>query len=187
MEKLLKKTEFGNPVLRGVATKLTLAEIQSPETQELIRDMYFTLENRKYGVGLAAPQVGEGIALCVIGVKATPTRPHLERIALTLINPEIVATYGYRKPMWEGCISGSDLYALVPRYKRLRLKWHDADAKLHEEDFDGFLAHVIQHEVDHLNGILYVDRIKDTKSIMTMREYKKQFMMKRQQPVPKIT
>jgi peptide deformylase len=101
---------------------------------------------------------------------------------LTLINPEITETYGYRKPMWEGCISGSDLYALVPRYKRLRLKWQDAEAETHEADFDGFMAHVIQHEVDHLNGVLYVDRIKDTKSIMTMREYKKQFLTKRTAP-----
>lgn len=146
--------------------------------------MYYTLEHRKYGVGLAAPQVGEGIALCIVGIKETPTRPDLEKVQLTLINPEIVMTYGYRKPMWEGCISGSELYAQVPRYKKLRLKWQDERAHKHEADFDGFMAHVIQHEVDHLNGILYVDRIKDTKSIMTMREYKKQMLRERKAKIP---
>lgn len=75
--------------------------------------------------------------------------------------------------MWEGCISGLELYAQVPRYKKLRLKWMDEQAKTHEQDFEGFIAHVIQHEVDHLKGVLYVDRIKDTKSIITIREYKK--------------
>ena len=179
MSSILKKTEFGNPVLRAIATRLTPQEITSPEIQTLIEDMYFTLGHRKYGVGLAAPQVGEGVALCIIGIKATPTRPQLEDQKLTLINPEIVQTYGYRKPMWEGCISGLELYAQVPRYKKVRLKWLDEQTIEHEQDFDGFIAHVIQHEVDHLNGILYVDRIKDTKSIMTMREYKKMVIRER--------
>lgn len=146
--------------------------------------MYYTLEHRKYGVGLAAPQVGKGVALCIIGIKETPTRPDLEKLQLTLFNPEIVETYGYRKPMWEGCISGSELYAQVPRYKKVRVKWLDEDAKAHEADFDGFIAHVIQHEVDHLNGILYVDKIKDTKSIMTMREYKRQMLKARKTKAP---
>ncbi len=184
MSSVLKKTDFGNPILREVARRLTPKEIKSAEIQALIQDMYYTLENRKYGVGLAAPQVGKGVALCVVGIKETPTRPDLEKVELTLINPEIIATYGYRKPMWEGCISGAELYAQVPRYKKLRLKWLDEQAHVHEEDFDGFIAHVVQHEVDHLNGILYVDRIKDTKSIMTMREYKKQMLKSRKGKAP---
>ncbi len=173
MSKLLKKTEFGNPVLREVTRNLMSSEIVSSEIQSLIENMYYTLEHKKYGVGLAAPQVGRGIALSIIAIKSTPTRPNLEPQKLTIINPEIVQFYGRRSVMWEGCISGLELYAQVPRYKKLRLKWTDEHAKLHEQDFAGFIAHVIQHEVDHLNGVLYVDRIKDTKSIITIREYKK--------------
>lgn len=173
MSKILRKTEFGNPILREVAPRLSHDEIISVPIQDFIEDMYYTLEQKKYGVGLAAPQVGKSIALSVIAIKPTPTRPGLERQSLTLINPEIVKVYGRKSSMWEGCISGLDLYAQVPRYKKLRLKWLDAHAVQHEEDIDGFIAHVIQHEVDHLNGVLYVDRIRDTKSIMTINEYKK--------------
>jgi peptide deformylase len=173
MSKILRKTEFGNPVLRDVAHRLSSEEIVSADIQALIEDMYYTVEQKRYGVGLAAPQVGRGMAISVIAIKSTPSRPDLKPEKLTIINPEIMQFYGRKSSMWEGCISGLELYAQVPRYKRLRLKWMDEQAKQHEQDFDGFIAHVIQHEVDHLNGILYVDKIKNTKSIMTIREYKK--------------
>lgn len=173
MNKILRKTEFGNPVLRAVAQRLSDDEIRSADIQTLIEDMYYTVERKKYGVGLAASQVGRSVALSVVAIKSTPSRPDLEPQSLTIINPEVVRVYGRKSSMWEGCISGLELYAQVPRYKKVRLKWMDEQAAQHEEDFDGFIAHVIQHEVDHLNGVLYVDKIKNTKSIMTIREYKK--------------
>lgn len=173
MNKLLRKTEFGNPILRGMNRQLRDDDIKSNEIQQFIKDMYFTLEQKKYGVGIAAPQVGKNLALSVIDTKPTPTRPELKRQKLTIINPKIIKTYGKTEPMWEGCISGSKLYAQVPRYARIRLQWKDEKAVSHEKDFDGFLAHVIQHEVDHLNGILFLDRVEDTKSFMTFGEYKK--------------
>jgi peptide deformylase len=95
------------------------------------------------------------------------------RQKLTIINPEIVQRYGHKVEQWEGCISGSELYAKVPRYLKVRLRWYDEAAQVHEEDFDGFMAQVIQHEVDHLHGILFVDKVRDTKSYMTFGEYKK--------------
>jgi peptide deformylase len=173
MPKLLRKTEFGNPILRTVPQILSNAEIRSTDIQRLIEDMYYTLEHRKYGVGIAAPQVGHSVAISTIDTKPTPTRPDLVRQKLTIINPEIIKTYGEKSEEWEGCISGTELYAKVPRYKRLRLRWHDAQAHVHEQDFDGFLAHVIQHEVDHLNGVLFVDKVEDTKSYKTFKEYMK--------------
>ena len=171
--KVLKRTEFGNPILRGIAKKLNTEEILSDEFQTLIKNMRYTLEHKKYGVGLAAPQVNYGVQLAVVGIKSTPTRPKLTKLSLTIINPEIVKTYGYRSPMWEGCVSGGQLYAQVPRYKKIRLKYTDEKAKTHTKEFNGFIAQVLQHEVDHLNGILFVDRVKDTKSYMTFAEYKK--------------
>ncbi|MFZ1483720.1 MAG: peptide deformylase [Candidatus Saccharimonadales bacterium] len=173
MTKPLTKTEFGNPLLRETAKVLSEVEILSSDVQILIADMYEALEKRKYGVGIAAPQLGHGLAINVIDTKPTATRPDLTRQKLTIINPVITKTYGRRKPMWEGCLSGPDLYAQVPRYKKVRLRWHDERAVQHEKDFDGFIAHVIQHEVDHLHGILFVDRVKDTKTYMTTKEYKK--------------
>lgn len=173
MAKVLRKTEFGNPILRNQNLKLSDKEILSPEIQQLVANMYYTLEHKKYGVGIAATQVGKNVAISVIDTKPTPTRPDLKRQKLTIINPIIVKTYGTKEPMWEGCISGSKLYALVPRYKKVRLRWKDEKAKLHQEDFGGFLAHVIQHEIDHLNGIIFLDKVEDTKSFMTFNEYKK--------------
>jgi peptide deformylase len=173
MNRILRKTEFGNPILRSRAKILTSDEIVSEETQRLIQDMYYTLERKKYGVGIAAPQLGRPLAISAIDTKPTPTRPELVRQKLTIINPEIVKNYGRKVEQWEGCISGSELYAKVPRYTRVRLRWQDEEAQVHEEDFEGFMAQVIQHEVDHLNGILFVDKVRDTKSYMTFKEYQK--------------
>ncbi len=171
--KILKRAEFGDPILRSVARRLSNEEILSPEIQELITDMYYTLDKKKYGVGLAAPQVGQGIAVVTIGIKATPSRPDLTEQKLTLINPEIIEYYGNRTGMWEGCISGTTIYAKAMRYKKVRVRWQDETSKLHEQDFDGFMAHVMQHEIDHLNGVLFVDHVSDTKTYMTISEYKK--------------
>jgi peptide deformylase len=171
--KILKRAQFGNPILREVARQLSDEEIKSPETQTLIEDMYHTLDKKKYGVGLAAPQVGQSVAIAAIGIKATPTRPDLKAEKLTIINPKIISYYGKRTGMWEGCISGTTIYAKAMRYKKVRMRWQDEMAHKHEQDFDGFMAHVLQHEIDHLNGALFVDRVKDPKTYMTIAEYKK--------------
>lgn len=188
MTKILKMTRFGNPILREEARLLTPEEILSDDIQTLIQNMRHTLVEKAYGVGIAAPQVGKSIVLSVIGIKPTPTRPEFEPFDTVLINPEIIETYGRRKKMWEACIScgtGNDtLYALVPRYERIKLKWLDENAKSREEIFDGFVAHVIQHETDHLKGILFVDHVKDTKSYMMADEYRKRI---RKQPAIKET
>ena len=178
--KLLRRTLFGNPILRQKARSLTSEEILSTDIRDLIRDIRFTLEKRKYGVGLAAPQVGKRVALSVIGIKPTPTRPDTVRMELVVINPEIVKTYGRKKPLWEGCISlgtGTDVpYAQVPRYKKIRLRYLDELANTHEKDFEGLLAHVIQHEVDHLEGILFVDKVTDYTTFIRASEYRRRFV-----------
>lgn len=182
MAKLLKITRFGNPILREVARKLTKGEIMSEYIQNLITDIRYTAEKEQYGVGMAAPQVCESIALSMVAIKPTPTRPNLERFETVLINPEILETYGDKVPMWEGCMScgtGDDiLYAQVPRYKSIKLKWLDEHANEREEVLEGFTAHVAQHETDHTNGILFVDRVEDPKTFMTADEYRKRIVKK---------
>ncbi|MDB5160220.1 MAG: Peptide deformylase [Candidatus Saccharibacteria bacterium] len=177
MPEILNSTYFGNPILREQAKRLTRDEILSDEVQTLIDNMYFTLKEKSLGVGLAAPQVGARIALSVLGIKPTPTRPNLEPFSTVLINPIVAETFGNREQMWEGCVSSgegdSTLYAKVPRYKKIRLQWLDENALEHDEVLEGFVAHVAQHETDHLNGILFVDHVKDTKSYMLATEYKK--------------
>lgn len=171
--KILRRTQFGNPILRAAARRLSDEEIQSKEIQALITNMYYTLEKKQYGVGLAAPQVGQSVAISVIGIKPTPTRPELKDERLTIINPEIVKAYGRRTGMWEACISGSELYGRVMRYKKVRVRWQDETTIVHERDFDSIMAHVLQHEIDHLNGVLFVDKVKDTKTFITFSEYNK--------------
>lgn len=188
MPNLLKATRFGNPILRENMRKLTLDEILSDETQRLIEDMRYTLREKQYGVGIAAPQVGERIALSVIGIKPTPTRPHLEPFNTVLINPVVVETFGDPEDMWEGCISSGEgdntLYAKVPRFTKIRLQWLDEAANKHDEILEGFVAHVAQHETDHLNGMLFVDRVKNSTTYMLADEYKK--YIESQHPNPRM-
>jgi peptide deformylase len=142
--------------------------------------MRTTLEEKKYGVAIAAPQIGESIALTVVGIKPTPNRPELEPYDAVLINPEIIETVGEPVDSWEGCVScgtGDDiLFAQVPRFKEIRVTWLDETAKSRDELLGGFVAHVIQHETDHLNGILFVDRVTDPTSYMMVDEYRKRVL-----------
>ena len=181
--KILRRTFFGNPILRQTARQLAPQDIKSEEVQSLIADMRYTLERRQYGVGLAAPQVGKSLALSVISIRPTPNRPELEPVSLVIINPRIVQTYGRRSGLWEGCMSfGNGLhlpYAQALRYSRIRVSYMDENAKHHEKDFDGILGHVIQHEIDHLNGVLFVDHVKDTTTYTTIGEFRKRHPVKK--------
>lgn len=177
-------TKFGDHILRTPSKRLSVAEIQSDYVQQLIAEMRTWLTSKpEFGVGLAAPQVGVGLAISVIEIKPTPYRPVAEHASLVVINPEIVATYGRQHPMWEGCISyGGSLkdfpYAQAYRYKKVRLQYYDETGTQQTDDFDGLLAHVIQHETDHLNGILFVDKVRDPKTYMMKSEYIKQMRTK---------
>jgi peptide deformylase len=179
MPELLPITRFGDPVLREIGRELDKVEILSDEVQTLIEDMRYTLIEKEYGVGLAAPQVGARVALSVIGIKPTPNRPDLETFNTVIINPRIIETYGKRRKMWEGCVScgtGNDiLYAQVPRYEQIKLRWLDENAHTCEKVLGQFVAHVVQHEVDHLNGTLFVD-LADRKTFMMGDEYKKRIV-----------
>jgi peptide deformylase len=182
MAEILPITRFGNPLLRQRARRLSDEEILSAGIQKLIENMRHTLVEKKYGVGIAAPQVGKSVALSVIGVKPTPNRPELEPFDTVLINPEVVETFGEPVEAWEGCVScGTDddiLFAKLPRYERLKVRWIDEYAKSREELIGGFVAQIIQHETDHLNGVLFVDRVTDPTSYMMADEYRQRIIGK---------
>jgi peptide deformylase len=179
--KILKRTEFGNPILQTPSKKLTKKEISSEEIHQLIADMRHTVSVKKYGVGIAAPQVGRPVALSVISIKKTPARPEAHEFNEVIINPSFEGL-GKQEEMWEGCISfsamQSPVFAKAVRYKRIRAKWIDEKGIYHEEDLDGLIAHVFQHETDHLNGILFPERVKDHRSWMNANEYKKMMVSK---------
>lgn len=178
--KVLERIEFGDPILRSKARKLAVAEIKSAKIQKLIADMRHTLISKKLGVGLAGPQAGQGIALSVIAIRPTKHRPKAKEFDLVIINPKITKTFGYRSQMWEGCLSAgkSGLFAKTPRYKKIEAEYMDENAAKHRKIFGGLQAQVIQHETDHLNGILFVDHVKDTSTYMTLKEYKKRIINK---------
>ncbi len=176
---ILKLTRAGNPILREVMPQLSVEEIRLPETQQLIADIRYTNETKKYGVGLAAPQVGAPLALSIIGIKPTPNRPDREPFDSVIINPSYQGV-GRRMGMWEGCQSfgrGDNLlFGKALRYKAIDAMWHDETGELHREQLDGFVAHVFQHETDHLHGVLFVDRVRDSKTFMLADEYRKRIV-----------
>lgn len=179
--KILPIKEFGNPVLRTHAKQLDVKEIRSQKIQQLIKDIRYTLTEKKLGVGLAAPQVGEDVALSVISIRPTRHRPTVEPFDVVIINPRITQTFGKRLSMWEGCISAgaSGLFGKTRRYKKVEAEFLDENGLKQKQIFEGLPAQVIQHETDHLNGILFMDHVYDSKTYMTMKEYKKMIKAKK--------
>lgn len=148
---------YGHPVLRKQSDELTP---DYPDLQKLIADMYETMYYSE-GVGLAAPQIGRNIRLVVID--ADPVGEQFEECAgrkLTLINPEIeVLSDGPAVTRGEGCLSLPGLSENVTRTEKIRLRWVDEEFQPHEEVIEGFLARIVQHECDHLEGKVYIDHI----------------------------
>lgn len=175
--KTLKIVEFGDPLLRKAAKKVPVANIKSAAFQNLISDIRDHLVGKKLGVGLAAPQIGKSLALSVIAIRPTKHRPTVEEFDLVIINPSYKGV-GDKKEMWEGCISSgagqAGLFAKVPRYKKVEATFWDEKGQKHTKWFSGLPAQVVQHETDHLNGVLFVDKVVDTKTFMTLGEYRKQ-------------
>lgn len=185
-QRILRLTRFGNPILREKAHKHSVDEIKSDATQQLIANIRYTNQQKKYGVGLAAPQVGEPVALALIDIKPTPNRPDIEPASMVIINPSYEGI-GRRTSKWEGCQSSgtgnNTLFGKALRYKKIRAKWYDEHGKMYDKEIDGLVAHVFQHETDHLNGILFVDRVRDTKTFMLADEYRKRIVNKKQKKV----
>lgn len=176
--KLLHKTQFGDPILRKKAEMVSLQKIKTKQFRQLIENMFFTMRKSK-GVGLAAPQINKPWQLAVIEIKQTKVRPHVKSLAPhVLINPKILT---YSKKIlndWEGCLSLGDVRGLVPRSAEVTISYYDELGKLQTKRLKGFQARVFQHEIDHLNGIVYVDRMKNMKTIMTAKEFKKRVVGK---------
>lgn len=173
----LKIITTPDPTLRQKSRRLSVAEIESAKIKKLVQDIKETLKVREYGVGMSAVQVGELVAVAVIAIHPTPTRPSLKPFDRVYFNAEITDTEGERTPMWEGCCSvlgqdGKPVYAKVPRHKRISIRYYGEDGALHEDSVDGFLAQVLQHEVDHQNGTLFTDLVNKD-DIISFDEYKK--------------
>jgi peptide deformylase len=176
-----KVARLGHPVLRQPAAPVPVAAIRSPEIQRLVDDMIETM--REYdGAGLAGNQVHELKRIAVIEVHVNPRYPDAPEIPLmVLVNPVVTPLTDEMEDGWEGCLSVPDMRGMVPRYTAVRLECHDRDGQPVDLVAKDFLARVIQHEVDHLDGIVYLDRMRDLGTLTHMAEWQKHWLGIREQ------
>ena len=166
---ILKVARMGHPVLREPTQRLERSDLRKPPMQKLIDDMIETM-HEYHGVGLAAPQIHESIRLFV-ALLDDDSDDKGEPIAI--INPEIVANDGAREEGWEGCLSIPDIRGMVPRHVEIDVKGLDRHGKSIALHLRGFPARVAQHETDHLDGILFFDRMRSLETLTFLEEFSK--------------
>ena len=164
---ILKVARMGHPVLRERARPLDKSDIKSAAIQKLIDDMIDTM-HEYHGVGLAAPQVHEGLRMFVALLDEDPDA---KSEAAVIINPEIAPNGSAIEEGWEGCLSIPDIRGMVPRYTDIRLRALDRTGRSIELPLKNFPARVAQHETDHLDGVLFFDRMKSFNTLTFLDEY----------------
>jgi peptide deformylase len=190
---ILKVAQMGHPVLRARARPLDPADVKSPQIQQLIDDMFETMQEYQ-GVGLAAPQVHESVRLFVAGLPPRVTgdededededeEEEEERVPLmALINPEITIVGDDTAEEWEGCLSIPDIRGRVTRPREIKVRAYDRRGRRVEMNARGFTARVIQHETDHLDGVLFFDRMESFETLTYLDEFGKYWSRGRKVP-----
>jgi peptide deformylase len=164
---ILKVARMGHPVLRERARLLTKADLRDPLVQKLFDDMIDTMHEYS-GVGLAAPQVHEGLRVFVALLDTG-----VESEAAIVVNPEIAPLSDSTEEGWEGCLSIPDVRGLVPRFVDVTLSGLDRQGRAIQMELKGFPARVAQHETDHLDGVLFFDRMTSLESLAYLEEYQR--------------
>lgn len=172
-----KLIRMGNPVLRQIAHPLTITDILSDEFKILLADLKDTMK-QEGGIGIAAPQIGVSQQVAIIELPATSERyPNLVGSPLFIIvNPVLTTLDDQPQGFWEGCLSVPGLRGYVERPRKIRVDYLDEQAQAQSLEVEGFLATVFQHELDHLFGKLYIDRIKDPTQLSFIEEFE-QFIL----------
>lgn len=166
-----KIAQIGHPILREVAREVTREELASAEIQTFIDDLIETMRDAN-GAGLAATQVYTPLQICAMEVGDNPRYPYKPKIPLTiLVNPKIEHLTDETFDNYEGCLSVPNLRGLVARTARIRLRAWDRHGEAIDETYAGFTAGTIQHEVDHLFGKIFVDRVTDPTTFATWTEF----------------
>ncbi|MGI2903717.1 peptide deformylase [Tolypothrix sp. VBCCA 56010] len=174
MGELRKIIQLGNPILRSKAAEIE--NIQSEQIQKLIEDLLTTVADSN-GVGIAAPQVAEQKRLFIVASRPNPRYPNAPEMEPTaMINPKITAHSNEIVKGWEGCLSIPGIRGLVPRYQAIEVEYTDRNAKLQKQEFTDFVARIFQHEYDHFEGIVFLDRLESTLDIMTENEYQQRIV-----------
>lgn len=166
--------QLGNPILRQQAN--SVFEVKSDRIQTLIDDLMVTVKHAN-GVGIAAPQVGQSDRLFIVASRPNsryPTAPDMAPTAM--INPRILAHADETVKGWEGCLSIPGIRGLVPRYTAIAVEYTGRDGKLYQQEFSDFVARIFQHELDHLDGIVFLDRVETTQDLMTEHEFQQRII-----------
>jgi peptide deformylase len=178
---ILKVARLGHPVLRQPASPVPPDRIRTPEVQRFVDDLIETM--REYdGAGLAANQVHTPWQIAVVEVLANPRYPEAPEVPLTvLINPVVTPLGDEMEEGWEGCLSVPDMRGMVPRHVAVRLQCYDREGQRLDVIAKDFFARVVQHETDHLNGIVYLDRMRDLSTLSHIAEWNKHWLGIREQ------
>lgn len=173
----LQIAQLGVPLLREKS--LTVEKIKGKEVQALIDDMISTVQEVD-GVGIAAPQVYQSLQVFIVASHPSSRYPKAPRVRpFAVINPVIIEKSSEKEKDWEGCLSIPGIRGLVPRNTALKIKYFTRAGKEREQEFQDFLARIFQHEYDHLEGKVFIDRLETTKDVITEKEYQRLFIKKR--------
>lgn len=171
--KILQIAQLGHPVIRERAKEIK--NITDNSVQELVDDLIMTCQDFD-GVGIAAPQVYESVRLFIVWSRSGPRYPDAPDMdPVAMINPKIISRSKGKKKDWEGCLSVPGIRALVQRPEKIRIEYADRRGKVTQKNLSDFVARIFQHELDHLDGIIFLDRA-NSKDVITEKEYLK--MMK---------
>ena len=170
---LLKVVKLGNPILRQIAKPVDLQELTNPESEvQILIDNMIDVMREKDGVGLAAPQVSRSLQIIVLESLNNKRYDNITEIPLTVyINPVITHSGEEQIFGWESCLSLPDFRGLVPRSKQVIVEAYDRHGKKEVIETKGFLAVVLQHEIDHLNGLVFIDRMPDMSKLAYQEEF----------------
>jgi len=174
--KVAKLGETGEEILRQKA--IPVEDVESGETQELIDSMTETMQDLS-GVGIAAPQVHESLRIFIIHSHPNVRYPNAPEFGpVAIINPQITNLSEEKEKDWEGCLSVPGIRGLVPRHKSLTLEYVTREGERKKENFGGFLARIIQHETDHLEGCLFPDRVENERDLISEKDYQEMIAKK---------
>ena len=169
----LEIVQLGNPLLRQVAEPVE--DFATEILQSLIDSLLATAATAN-GVGIAAPQVGEPYRLFMMASRPSPRYPHAPLMEPTaIINPRILDYSSDKIKDWEGCLSIPGIRGLVPRHRQIEVEYWDKSGQRQQQQMTDFLARLFQHELDHLNGTVFLDRVESTYDLATEQEYQRKF------------
>lgn len=169
MTESLPIAQLGNPILRQQAKLVD--NVKDQRIQNLI-DALMVTATASNGVGIAAPQVSQSDSIFIVASRPNPRYPNAPEMEPTaMINPHILAHSTEIVNAWEGCLSIPGIRGLVPRYQAIEVEYITRDGKQNRQELTDFVARIFQHEYDHLEGIVFLDRIKSTQDLMTDQEY----------------